>query len=394
MNKTVNYKAGDLVLESGQFGKGFCILKSGILEVKKGSTVITEISSGGAIFGEMSEILGKPRYVDVYAKTESSVLQVGKPIEDIATTNPEITIKLIKTLARRLEDTTAKLAYDLSEEVLEEKKKQIKVLIVEDQVNVADTIGQKLAHTGWDFTFARSSERAIEYCGRDQFNTIIISMGLPNEGAFSLRRALRSMKKSESTPMIALVITGDNEISNKARQYGFNRQVNKPLDYLELESNIYQAMGKNPTERFFRIEENTSICTLPEEIPEFIFESFMDHMEDHIRGAVNQGLSRIIIDCSEIIQADLKSADIIHNFVKDSEKLKMNCLVVCKLDAVPNWKGFEKIKSLEFLTDLQEALSKPLSESSAEPNTDPTPAPSAETNSENSEKSSEESSEG
>ena len=44
MNKTVNYKAGDLVLESGQFGKGFCILKSGILEVKKGSTVITEIS--------------------------------------------------------------------------------------------------------------------------------------------------------------------------------------------------------------------------------------------------------------------------------------------------------------------------------------------------------------
>lgn len=366
MNKTVNYKAGDLVLESGQFGKGFCILKAGSLEVKKGSTVIAEITSIGAIFGEMSEILGKPRYVDVFAKTDASVLQVDKSIEDLASTNPEITIKLIKTLARRLEDTTAKVAYDLSEEKIEEDHNKIKILIIEDQEAVADEIGQKMNHTGWDFTFARSPERAMEYCERDPFHLIIISLGLPNEGAFSLRRALRSIRKSAETPMLALVVKSDTGLMDKARQYGFNRQVEKPIDYLDLESNMYQAMLLDPTESCYAIRDNTSICTLPQECSEFIFTSFMEYMDSHVKDVVNKGLRRLIVDATQVMQADLRNSDIIYNFKKTSEKLTIDCLLVCTTDELPNWKKFEKTKNLEFITDLQEAIDKELPDPKAE----------------------------
>ena len=384
MNKTVNYNAGDLVLKSGEFGKGFCILKSGVLQVKKGATEIAEIATAGAIFGEMSEILGKPRYVDVYAKTDASILEVHKSIEDLASTNPEITIKLIKTLARRLEDTTAKVSYQLSDEAIEEKANKIQILIVEDQAPVADEIGKNLAHTGWEFTFARSSERAIEFCERDKFNLIIISLGLPNESAFSLRRALRAIRKSAETPMLALVITGDSEAISKARQYGFNRQVTKPIDFIELEGSISQAIGIDPTNRYYSDQDNVSICTLPEECTEFIYSSFIDYLEKHIKDTVNKGFRRIIIDASKVNQADLRSADIIFNFVKSSEKLKLSCILVTTVDEKENWKKFEKTKALDFKLSIQEALeatneeAKAPETAAAAPAAD-TPAPQTET---------------
>ena len=65
----------------------------------------------GTIFGEMGDILGKPRSCTVKARTTTIVSQYdATDVEHLIKEEPEIAIKIFKTLASRLERTTQKLA--------------------------------------------------------------------------------------------------------------------------------------------------------------------------------------------------------------------------------------------------------------------------------------------
>lgn len=65
----------------------------------------------GTIFGEMGDILGKPRSCTVKARTPTTVIKYDAgDMENVIREHPEIAIKIFKTLASRLERTTQKLA--------------------------------------------------------------------------------------------------------------------------------------------------------------------------------------------------------------------------------------------------------------------------------------------
>ena len=65
----------------------------------------------GTIFGEMGDILGKPRTCTVKARTPTTVTKYDtSDMENVIREHPEIATKIFKTLASRLERTTQKLA--------------------------------------------------------------------------------------------------------------------------------------------------------------------------------------------------------------------------------------------------------------------------------------------
>ncbi len=110
MSGAVDFEAGDIVINEGEPGKGLFILRSGTLEVFKGDVKIAQLDTPTTVFGEMSDILGKPRSCKVVAKTECKVIYMDQGIDQIIQTRPRLTKRLIFDLANRLEQTTAKLA--------------------------------------------------------------------------------------------------------------------------------------------------------------------------------------------------------------------------------------------------------------------------------------------
>ena len=102
MIRLQEYAEGDIVLNDGELGKGFCILESGTLEVVREGKTLSDIDQPGSIFGELSEILGLKRDAVIRAKTAAKVRHVEESIEDIVSKNPKVSIKLIRTLGRRL----------------------------------------------------------------------------------------------------------------------------------------------------------------------------------------------------------------------------------------------------------------------------------------------------
>lgn len=99
--------AGDTVFDEGDNGEFVCFVVDGELEVsKKGvngeSSMLTKLAKGQTI-GEMALIDKLPRSATVTACSPSSLTVLSRrDFEELAVQSPEIAIKILKYLARRL----------------------------------------------------------------------------------------------------------------------------------------------------------------------------------------------------------------------------------------------------------------------------------------------------
>jgi CRP-like cAMP-binding protein len=110
MEKIIEVSPGETILMQGEEGSGFFVLKSGTLEVYKDDVLLAVIMYPGTIFGEMGDILGRPRTCTVKAKNNAAIaFHHIDSLDSLVRTNPEIAVKLIRTLASRLDRTTQKL---------------------------------------------------------------------------------------------------------------------------------------------------------------------------------------------------------------------------------------------------------------------------------------------
>ncbi len=110
MSKQIVFDPGQVLIKEGVMGNGFYILRSGSLEVYKDKVRIAEINQPDTIFGEMSDILNKPRTCNIIAKTKSTVEHIANGIDETVRKKPDLTKQILRDLAERLEQTTKKLA--------------------------------------------------------------------------------------------------------------------------------------------------------------------------------------------------------------------------------------------------------------------------------------------
>jgi CRP-like cAMP-binding protein len=98
----VTCAAKTVLITEGQPVQGIYFLESGEVEVLKGTTLIAEIFDAGAVFGEMSFLLGVPPTATVRAMTDCTFRQVAQPAEFLRQ-HPEVSLYMAGILARRLD---------------------------------------------------------------------------------------------------------------------------------------------------------------------------------------------------------------------------------------------------------------------------------------------------
>ena len=114
METTEEYRIGATILKQGDASKGFFVLEKGAVEVYKNEMMLNVLIYPGTVFGEIGHILGTPRTCSIKARTHTRVVKYDSPdLETLVQQHPEIAVKIMQTLASRLERTTQKLA-DLS----------------------------------------------------------------------------------------------------------------------------------------------------------------------------------------------------------------------------------------------------------------------------------------
>lgn len=115
-----SYEKDQAIITEGEQDTDFFCLVQGKLSVWKGSEKdidtdetpklirMGEISEKGSYFGEMSYFLKEPRSATIKCDTDAKVLKFpGTMLPELMTTQPELSVKMCKSLAERLKDSTS-----------------------------------------------------------------------------------------------------------------------------------------------------------------------------------------------------------------------------------------------------------------------------------------------
>ncbi|MFP4283539.1 MAG: cyclic nucleotide-binding domain-containing protein, partial [Opitutales bacterium] len=61
MHEIIEVEAGEIIVQQGEEGSGFFVLRKGTLEVLKDDVLLSVLMYPGTVFGEMGDILCRPR---------------------------------------------------------------------------------------------------------------------------------------------------------------------------------------------------------------------------------------------------------------------------------------------------------------------------------------------
>lgn len=118
-----------------------------------------------------------------------------------------------------------------------------RVLVCEDDPDVAKLIGMMLDKGGYDADMAHTAEQARDYLKMDSYAAMTVDIKLPYENGLSLIRELRANKRTAWLPVLVLSVT-----AAEARQHASNQALaisdwlDKPLDETRLLGSLKEAI--------------------------------------------------------------------------------------------------------------------------------------------------------
>lgn len=117
----------------------------------------------------------------------------------------------------------------------ERDRRSLKVLIVDDNVIVADALGWMLEDIGHQCESIHDGREALDAARRFRPDAILLDIGLPGMDGYEVCRALRRDDAFKTTTIIAQTGWGQDKDKAKALEAGFSHHLTKPVLMEELE---------------------------------------------------------------------------------------------------------------------------------------------------------------
>lgn len=360
MIRLQEYSEGDIVLNEGELGKGFCILESGSLEVVREGKTLSEIDQPGSIFGELSEILGMKRDAVIKAKTTSKVRHVEESIEDIVTKNPKVSVKLIRTLGRRLYRMNRLATKEMSANETHTPatgETTIKILVVDDKPNIVKQLTDIFSKNEWIVQSTPDEAGALKICESSSFSAILISMALEGDSAVDLRRKLKTNHNVLNTPVIGMIVQGDEAAQKKALNSGFADCITKPFNPNKTDAVMFKVMDLDSSARYFKFVEDFLFFKLPPELSPFVINDIKENMDNRIRNTINEGILKLIIDVSALEEVGEEAIEVVGEFAEkiDDMKLPMRGAIIATGEEAEMWNNLDGCEEWGICEDIESA---------------------------------------
>lgn len=158
---TSEHKAGEYIFQEGDLGTEMYIINEGkveILNVVGDDEQVLAVLEKGDFFGEMSVLEDLPRAASARALTDVRILQInGSTFDQLLQGNPEIAVRMMRKLSRRLRETDEMLKSFLGTKVTasREMPRPVAQVVAEGP--------EKLVHvpSGMEFPLSNGPETTI-----------------------------------------------------------------------------------------------------------------------------------------------------------------------------------------------------------------------------------------
>jgi signal transduction histidine kinase len=128
---------------------------------------------------------------------------------------------------------------------------QCRILVVDDNVDAASTLGMLLRLDGHEVRLAHDGVAALAVAEQFAPEVVLLDIGLPKLDGYEVARRLREQPGGEDALLIAISGYGQEEDRRRAQQAGFDHHLTKPVDFAVLRSvlpheNSSVAINSNP----------------------------------------------------------------------------------------------------------------------------------------------------
>jgi signal transduction histidine kinase/CheY-like chemotaxis protein len=104
-----------------------------------------------------------------------------------------------------------------------------RILVVDDNVDAADSLGIMLSYAGHDVRVVYSGRDAVAVSDQFDPDAIILDLGMPGMDGYAVARAVRANPKLHGTRLIALSGYGQVEDRRRTAEAGFDEHLVKPV---------------------------------------------------------------------------------------------------------------------------------------------------------------------
>lgn len=119
-----------------------------------------------------------------------------------------------------------------------------KVLIVEDDADIARLIGLKLKQQGLKPVFAADAVTAVTIARKEDPDLLVIDIGLPGGGGLLIMERMRAIANLAMKPVIVISAREPIEGERQAREVGATAFFPKPLDLDALVEAVGAQLGE------------------------------------------------------------------------------------------------------------------------------------------------------
>ena len=110
-----------------------------------------------------------------------------------------------------------------------EAKKNIHILVVEDNLDSADSLRRLLELCGYSVTVAYNSREGLEAARRTLPDVVLCDIGLPDSDGYALAAALMGNPATAGAKVIAVTAYGSEQDRKRSHEVGFQLHLVKPV---------------------------------------------------------------------------------------------------------------------------------------------------------------------
>jgi CheY-like chemotaxis protein/two-component sensor histidine kinase len=119
--------------------------------------------------------------------------------------------------------------------------RSVKLLVVEDNRDAAESLGMLLETLGHRAVIVPDGARALEAVAREPFDVILMDIGLPGMDGYQVAQRMRIEQNLRGAMLVALTGYGRDEDRQRAIASGFDLHLVKPIDPKSLKALLARA---------------------------------------------------------------------------------------------------------------------------------------------------------
>ena len=118
-----------------------------------------------------------------------------------------------------------------------------RILLVDDQEDVAQSMGELLTHHGYEVRIACDGEEALQMAEEFLPDAVLLDINLPGMNGYEVARRLRREPRFEHALLVAITGYGVDGDEESARAAGFDRQLVKPVGSADVQQVLVEELA-------------------------------------------------------------------------------------------------------------------------------------------------------